>query len=42
MTMCCSMGNLRVNNFNVPKSNLRFDQEYSAKFIQWHLEYYAK
>jgi hypothetical protein len=37
-----SMGNLSITNFNVPKSNLRFDQEYSAKLSNEDLEYYAK
>ena len=37
-----SMGNLSITNFNVPKSNLRFDQEYSQELSQWDLDYYAK
>ncbi len=37
-----SMGNLSITNFNVPKSNSRFDQEYSAKLSSEDLKYYAK
>jgi hypothetical protein len=37
-----SMGNLSITNFNVPKSNLRLDQEYSAKLSSEDLKYYAK
>jgi hypothetical protein len=37
-----SLGNLSITNFSVPKSNVKFDMEYSSKLSQVDLDYYAK
>jgi hypothetical protein len=37
-----SLANLSITNFNVPKSNLNLDQEYSQELSQSDLDYYAK
>lgn len=37
-----SLGNLSITNLSVPKSNIKFDMEYSSKLSQVDLDYYAK
>lgn len=37
-----SLSNLSITNFEVPKSNIKLDQEYSQELSQSDLDYYAK